>query len=178
MRQGLYEMLRRCYKEASAHGNRKKVQYPMVLSYYSAAYLNHIVSRSALQSRQLHIIGNLAWNINTAAHFAIIAHISKIKALDSGHGARHHPSYKKQTLCGFLWSLSSLQAIDSCKVENPVILKILKDHKSQLTNSRKFIAFCWIPSHVGIRGNEDADALLKQDWMSSSPAWDFQLSIC
>jgi len=53
-------------------------------------------------------------------------------------------------------SLSSLQAIESCKVENPLILKILKDH-SQLINSGKSITFCWIPSHVGILGNEDAD---------------------
>jgi len=53
-------------------------------------------------------------------------------------------------------SLFSLQVINSCKVENPLILKILKDH-NQLTNSGKFITFCWIPSHVDIRGNEDAD---------------------
>jgi len=57
-------------------------------------------------------------------------------------------------------SLSSLQAIDSCKVENPLILKILKDH-SQLINSGKSITFCWIPSHVGIRLNENADTAAK-----------------
>jgi len=43
----------------------------------------------------------------------------------------------------------------SCKVESPLILKILKDH-NQLINSGKSITFCWIPSHVGIRRNEDA----------------------
>jgi len=53
-------------------------------------------------------------------------------------------------------SLSRLQAIESCKVENPLILKILKDY-NQLINSGKSITSCWIPSHVGIRGNEDAD---------------------
>ena len=57
-------------------------------------------------------------------------------------------------------SLSSLQAIKSCKVKNSLILKILKDH-SQLINSGKSITFCWIPSHVGIRGNEDADIAAK-----------------
>jgi len=56
--------------------------------------------------------------------------------------------------------LSSLQAIESCKVENPLILKILKGH-NQLINSGKSITFCWIPSHVGIRGNEDADIAAK-----------------
>jgi len=43
---------------------------------------------------------------------------------------------------------------------DPLILKILKDH-SQLINGGKFITFCWIPSHVGIRGNEDADIAAK-----------------
>ena len=57
-------------------------------------------------------------------------------------------------------SLSSLQAIESCKVKNLLILKILKDH-SQLINSAKSITFCWIPSHVDIRGNEDADIAAK-----------------
>jgi len=47
----------------------------------------------------------------------------------------------------FLDSLSSLQAIESCKVENPLILKILKDH-NQLINSGKSVTFCWIPSDV------------------------------
>jgi len=58
-------------------------------------------------------------------------------------------------------SLSSLQAIDSCKVENPLIFKIVKDH-SQLINSDKSIPFCWIRSHVGITGNnENADTAAK-----------------
>ena len=57
-------------------------------------------------------------------------------------------------------SLSSLQAVESCKVENPLILKILKDH-NQLINSGKSITFCWIPSHVGIWGNEDDDIAAK-----------------
>jgi len=57
-------------------------------------------------------------------------------------------------------SLSSLQAIDSCKVENPLIFKIPKDH-SQLINSGKSITFCWISSHVGIIGNENADNAAK-----------------
>ena len=32
----------------------------------------------------------------------------------------------------------------------------LKDY-SQLMNTGKSITFCWIPSHMGIRGNENAD---------------------
>jgi len=57
-------------------------------------------------------------------------------------------------------SLSSLQAIDSCKTENPVIWKILKNY-TQLTNSGNSITFCWIPSYIGIRGNQNADTAAK-----------------
>jgi len=32
-----------------------------------------------------------------------------------------------------------------------------------------FITTCWIPSHVGIRGNKLLTQLLKQDWVSQSP---------
>ena len=60
----------------------------------------------------------------------------------------------------FTDSLSSLQATESWKVENPLILKILKDH-NQLTNSGKFLTFFWIPNHMAIQGNEDADIAAK-----------------
>jgi len=53
-------------------------------------------------------------------------------------------------------SLSSLQAIDSRKTENTLVLTILKEY-THLTNGGKSVTFCWIPSHVGIRGNENAD---------------------
>jgi len=33
--------------------------------------------------------------------------------------------------------------------------------QNQLINSGKSILFCWIPSHVGIRKNEDADITAK-----------------
>ena len=62
-------------------------------------------------------------------------------------------------------SLFSLQAIQNCKVENSLILKILKDH-NRLINSGKSVTFCWIPSHVGIRGNEDADTAAKAGLLS------------
>jgi ribonuclease HI len=53
-------------------------------------------------------------------------------------------------------SLSCLQAIQSPCWKNPVILDILeKTHI--LSVSGKEVKFCWLPSHVGIKGNEAAD---------------------
>ena len=55
-------------------------------------------------------------------------------------------------------SLSCLQAIKNCQLKNPFILDILELHIS-LTKSK--IIFCWLPGHVGIKGNTLADAAAK-----------------
>ena len=57
-------------------------------------------------------------------------------------------------------SLSCLQAIHNVKWLNPLILDILeKCHFLSLAG--KEVHFCWIPSHVGITGNERADVEAK-----------------
>lgn len=57
-------------------------------------------------------------------------------------------------------SMSSLEAIDSFKIEVDLVLKIIKDYTS-LMKAGKVIKFCCIPSHVNIRGNERADTAAK-----------------
>jgi ribonuclease HI len=57
-------------------------------------------------------------------------------------------------------SFSCLQAILSCKWQNPAVLDILEAYKN-LFEIGKDIRFCWIPSHTGIHGNEAADAAAK-----------------
>ena len=49
-------------------------------------------------------------------------------------------------------SLSCLLAIESCKTQNPFILKIVESYKSLLVIG-KHVIFTWIPSHIGIHGN-------------------------
>jgi len=83
---------------------------------------------------------------------------AEIHALDMALDIIRHTKSKDCVV--FSDFLSSLQAIESCEVKNPLILKILTDH-SQLVNSGEFITFCWIPSHVGISENEDADTAAK-----------------
>ena len=55
-------------------------------------------------------------------------------------------------------SLSCLQAIKHCKTDHPVIRDILKLHNTFLQCD---IVFCWLPSHMGIRGNNKADTAAK-----------------
>jgi kelch-like protein 2/3 len=66
-------------------------------------------------------------------------------------------------------SLSSLQAMQHFQIDNEIVLDILKVH-SQLTDSGKRIVLCWVPSHVGIRGNERADASAKASLSLSTAA--------
>jgi kelch-like protein 2/3 len=57
-------------------------------------------------------------------------------------------------------SMSCLQAITHQNYQNPAILEIL-ERCHQLSTANKEISFCWIPSHIGIPGNEKADAVAK-----------------
>jgi len=56
--------------------------------------------------------------------------------------------------------MSSLQALNGFKLELDLIQKILKDF-SNLTTIGKTVMLCWIPSHVNILGNENADLAAK-----------------
>ena len=56
-------------------------------------------------------------------------------------------------------SLSSLQVLKSQKLNNPIVSNIL--HMCHHLSGHKDILFCWVPSHIGIQGNERADVLAK-----------------
>jgi len=56
--------------------------------------------------------------------------------------------------------MSSLEALSGFKVEIDIVQNIVKDY-TRLTNTGKTIVWCWIPSHVNIRGNERADNAAK-----------------
>ena len=57
-------------------------------------------------------------------------------------------------------SLSCLQALSNLKTDHPILIKILSKLNS-LSNRHFDIHFCWVPGHVGLRGNELADRAAK-----------------
>ena len=59
-------------------------------------------------------------------------------------------------------SRSCLQALNQSDPDNPLIAHVLKIYNKITTKYRKDVKFCWIPSHIGIRGNEKADKLAKK----------------
>ena len=56
-------------------------------------------------------------------------------------------------------SISVHQSLKWTKSENPLIVKIF--HKLNSLIHCKKVIFCWIPSHIGIHGNDKADSLAK-----------------
>ena len=59
----------------------------------------------------------------------------------------------------FCDSKSVLQCIDSQETRNPLMLNLLDELQWQISEpNNRIIKFCWLPSHVGIHGNEVADA--------------------
>jgi len=59
--------------------------------------------------------------------------------------------------------MSSLQSIsiNDFNLDSDVVQKFLKDYTTLAKKNGKNIVLCWIPSHVGMLGNEKADAALK-----------------
>ena len=82
---------------------------------------------------------------------------AEIKAIDL---ALDHIEQSRNTdFIIFSDSLSVLQSLNNRHIENPLLLDILLKHNdlAELNN----IVFCWLPSHVGIKGNEKADIAAK-----------------
>jgi len=57
--------------------------------------------------------------------------------------------------------MSSLQSINGFNLDSDLVLRIFKDY-TILSKNGKNIVLCWIPSHVGISGNEQIDLLLQR----------------
>jgi ribonuclease HI len=72
----------------------------------------------------------------------------------------HIRGSRKQSFVICSDSLSSLQAIEHLKFSNPIVLDILTLNH-ELVSQHKIIIFCWVPNHVEIRGNEQADKAAK-----------------
>ena len=82
---------------------------------------------------------------------------AEIKAIDLA--LDHIEQSRNSDFIIFSDSLSVLQSLHNRRIENPLLLDVLLKHNGLA--ERNSIVFCWLPSHVGIRGNEKADIAAK-----------------
>ena len=64
-------------------------------------------------------------------------------------------------------SMSSMQAIDSCFPRNPLVSRI-HDLLAGLRDAGIRVTFLWLPSHMGIAGNELADRYATISYFSNT----------
>ena len=87
-------------------------------------------------------------SIFTAELFGILTALKKIV------------SYDGNNFTIFSDSKGALEALSSFNPVNPLVLEILQ-WLFLLQQKKKAVNFCWVPGHVGVLGNEEADYLAK-----------------
>ena len=87
---------------------------------------------------------------DTASNFTAELHAIKI-AIEFGENQPH------ETINIITDSKSTIQALNKLNNRNPITSAIIY----QILQSRKTHNFCWVPSHIGIPGNEAADNAAK-----------------
>ena len=101
--------------------------------------------------------------VNTCTFFNTITHLKHNETEAIRRVLKHidvsSRSNKKYVV--FSDSKSVLESLNNQQSKNPLILDTL-DQLEKLKAKGNTIKFCWIPSHVGIRGNEIADRRAKQ----------------
>ena len=82
---------------------------------------------------------------------------AEIKAIDLA--LDHIEQSRSSDFIIFSDSPSVLQSLHNRHIENPLLLDVLLNNNELAELNH--IVFCWLPSHVGIKGNEKADIAAK-----------------
>ena len=69
----------------------------------------------------------------------------------------------------FCDSKSVLENIENQDSKNPLVIAILDMIQELKSKYSRIIKFCWVPSHIGIRGNECADRVAKEALENERP---------
>ena len=83
--------------------------------------------------------------------------------------ALQHLPHSSSSFTIFTDSRNSLALIQSLRSTHPLVREI-QDWLFRLSVRHKSVCFCWIPSHVGIPGNEQVDSLARTASLSGRPS--------
>jgi len=126
--------------------------------YTDGSKINNGVAAAAMSREEVRSL----WIPDKASIFT-----TELVALNLALDIVWHSRHKKFVI--FSNSLSCLLAIQNLQVESGYVMKFLKNYTA-LVNTGKTILLCWVPGHVGIRGNEQADDMAKMALHSSVSA--------
>ena len=96
-------------------------------------------------------------HINYPYLITLLSFYAELKAIDLALNHIEQDAYWRYII--FTDSLSAMQALKGEKTDNPLVVKLLE--KLSRLCERADIVFCWLPSHIGINGNEEADKAAK-----------------
>ena len=82
---------------------------------------------------------------------------AEIKAIDLALNHIEQDAYWRYVI--YTDSLSAMKALEGEKTDNPLVVNLLE--KLSRLCEKADIVFCWLPSHIGISGNEEADKAAK-----------------
>ena len=82
---------------------------------------------------------------------------AEVKAIDLALNHIEQDAYWRYII--YTDSLSAMKALEGGKTDNPLVVNLLE--KLSRLCERADIVFCWLPSHIGISGNEEADKAAK-----------------
>ena len=82
---------------------------------------------------------------------------AEVKAIDLALNHIEHDAYWRYII--YTDSLLAMKALDCEKTDNPLVVNLLE--KLSRLCERADVVFCWLPSHIGISGNEEADKATK-----------------
>ena len=81
----------------------------------------------------------------------------EVKAIDLALNHIEQDAYWRYII--YTDSLSAMKTLEGEKTDNPHVVNLLE--KLSRLCERADIVFCWLPRHIGISGNEEADKAVK-----------------
>ena len=96
-------------------------------------------------------------DINFGHQITLLFFPAEVKAIDFALNHIEQDAYWRYII--YTDSISAMKALEGEKTDNPLVVNLL-EKLSRLCEGTD-IVFCWLPSYIGISGNEESDKAAK-----------------